>query len=539
MSKTLYIKKNKTTALHMVYKKWASLLPLTVLLVSCLSGPAIDLAPKYKSTDFVVPDSWSGSGPFVKANPSEGEAIQSDWWKLFNDPVLNRLEELAISANPDLQAAAERFVQARDEMLKIRSQLIPHLGVGLSGSNNKQSDNRLFRGDGEHTYEGTANVGSLASWEPDFWSSIRNSTRAKIYTAQSVAADYALARLSLQAELASDYFTFRGLNAQDNTYRISIEYYEQSLSLVEQRYKSGLAPELDVQRARFLLSSTQAKRLDIQAKMRVIENAIAILVNRAPSNFRIPPVEDLQMASFKVPGILPSTLLERRPDVASMERKMAIANRNIGIARAAFFPNISFNAGGGFEGGMNLVQLANSFWSYGSTVSLPIFQGGYRRAQLQQAWSAYRETEDNYRSTVLNAFREVENGLTETSLMSSQSERQDAAVDAALQVQNMTMALYQGGLSNSLELIYAQVSTMEARIDAILVKMELNKASVRLIRALGGGWKYDQLPKDDKIQPFNIFDIPGKKPDPAGGIDVNTEDNNKQDKDLTAPSLNK
>ncbi|TGJ98655.1 efflux transporter outer membrane subunit [Leptospira langatensis] len=523
----------------MVYKKWASLLPLTVLLVSCLSGPAIDLAPKYKSTDFVVPDSWSGSGPFVKANPSEGEAIQSDWWKLFNDPVLNRLEELAISANPDLQAAAERFVQARDEMLKIRSQLIPHLGVGLSGSNNKQSDNRLFRGDGEHTYEGTANVGSLASWEPDFWSSIRNSTRAKIYTAQSVAADYALARLSLQAELASDYFTFRGLNAQDNTYRISIEYYEQSLSLVEQRYKSGLAPELDVQRARFLLSSTQAKRLDIQAKMRVIENAIAILVNRAPSNFRIPPVEDLQMASFKVPGILPSTLLERRPDVASMERKMAIANRNIGIARAAFFPNISFNAGGGFEGGMNLVQLANSFWSYGSTVSLPIFQGGYRRAQLQQAWSAYRETEDNYRSTVLNAFREVENGLTETSLMSSQSERQDAAVDAALQVQNMTMALYQGGLSNSLELIYAQVSTMEARIDAILVKMELNKASVRLIRALGGGWKYDQLPKDDKIQPFNIFDIPGKKPDPAGGIDVNTEDNNKQDKDLTAPSLNK
>ncbi|MGJ4748365.1 efflux transporter outer membrane subunit [Leptospira sp. SA-E8] len=520
--------------------RWAAFIPLTVLFVSCLNGPAFDLAPKYLSPGYVVPDSWSGSGPFVKANPSEGESIQADWWKLFNDPVLNKLEELAITANPDLQAAAERFVQARDAMLKVRSQLIPHLGVGLSGSNNKQSDNRLFRGAGEATQEGTASLGGIASWEPDFWSSIRNSTRAQIYNAQSVAADYALARLSLQAELAADYFTFRGLNAQDTTYRQSIEFYEQSMSLVNERYKSGIAPELDVQRAQYLLSSTQAKRLDIQAKMRVTENAIAILLNRAPSGFKIPPVEEIHVASFKVPTTLPSTLLERRPDIASMERKMAIANRNIGIARAAFFPNISFSAGGGFEGGVNLVQLANSFWSYGSTVSLPIFQGGYRRAQLQQAWSAYRETEDNYRSTVLNAFREVENGLTETSLMSEQSQRQDQAVEAASQVQNMTMALYKGGLSNSLELIYAQVNTLDARIDAILVKTELNRASVRLIRALGGGWKNTQLPGDDEIQPFNIFEYTNsKKPESAGGIDVDADDNNSPNKDLTAPSLDK
>ncbi|TGM98475.1 efflux transporter outer membrane subunit [Leptospira dzoumogneensis] len=516
--------------------RWILLLSLAVLSVSCLNGPAFDLAPKYLSPDYVVPDSWSGSGPFVKANPSEGEAIQSDWWKLFNDPVLNKLEEQAIAANPDLQAAAERFVQARDAMLKVRSQLIPHLGVGLSGSNNRQSDNRLFRGAGEANQEGTASLGGIASWEPDFWSSIRNSTRAQIYNAQSVAADFALARLSLQAELAADYFTFRGLNAQDTTYRQSIEFYEQSLNLVNERYKGGIAPELDVQRAQYLLSSTQAKRLDIQSKMRVTENAIAILLNRAPTGFKIPPVEEIQVVTFKVPATLPSTLLERRPDIASMERKMAIANRNIGIARAAFFPNVSFSGGGGFEGGVNLVQLSNSFWSYGSTVSLPIFQGGYRRAQLQQAWSAYRETEDNYRSTVLNAFREVENGLTETTFMSEQSQRQDQAVDAASQVQNMTMALYKGGLSNSLELIYAQVNTLDARIDAILVKTELNRASVRLIRALGGGWKNSQLPGDDEIQPFNIFDFSNsKKPDAAGGIDVNAEDNNSQNKDLTAP----
>ncbi|TGM13004.1 efflux transporter outer membrane subunit [Leptospira selangorensis] len=531
---------NKTKKRNIVLGRWIVLLPLAVLLVSCLNGPAFDLAPKYLSPEYVVPDSWSGSGPFVKANPSEGEAIQADWWKLFNDPVLNQLEEQAITANPDLQAAAERFVQARDAMLKVRSQLIPHLGVGLSGSNNRQSDNRLFRGAGEANQEGTASLGGIASWEPDFWSSIRNSTRAQIYNAQSVAADFALARLSLQAELAADYFTFRGLNAQDTTYRQSIEFYEQSLNLVNERYKGGIAPELDVQRAQYLLSSTQAKRLDIQAKMRVTENAIAILLNRAPTGFNIPPVEEVHVVAFKVPTTLPSTLLERRPDIASMERKMAIANRNIGIARAAFFPNISFSGGGGFEGGVNLVQLSNSFWSYGSTVSLPIFQGGYRRAQLQQAWSAYRETEDVYRSTVLNAFREVENGLTETTFMSQQSQRQDQAVEAAAQVQNMTMALYKGGLSNSLELIYAQVNTLEARIDAILVKTELNRASVRLIRALGGGWKNTQLPADDEIQPFNIFDFSNsKKPDAAGGIDVNADDDNSQNKNLTAPILNK
>ncbi|TGL59503.1 efflux transporter outer membrane subunit [Leptospira sarikeiensis] len=528
----------KITSKGIVWGRYTILLSLMIILNHCISGPAFDLAPKYLSPNYVVPDSWSGTGPFVKANPSEGESIQSDWWKLFNDPVLNKLEELAITENPDLQAAAERFVQARDAMMKVRSQLIPHLGVGLGASNNKQSENRLFRGAGESTYEGTAAVGSIASWEPDFWSSIRNSTRAQIYNAQSVAADFALARLSLQAEIAEDYFTFRGLNAQDTTYRQSIEYYEKSLALQEQLFKNGLASELDIQRAQYLVSNTQARRLDIQAKMRVAENAIAILVNRAPSNFHIPPIEEIKIVSIQIPTTTPSTLLERRPDIASMERKMAIANRNIGIAKAAFFPNVSFSAGGGFEGGVNLIQLANGFWSYGSNVSLPIFQGGYRRAQLQQAWSAYRETEDNYRTIVLNAFREVENGLAETSYMSEESKRQDVAVNSALQVQNMTTQLYQGGLSNSLELLYAQVNTLSARIDAIVIKTELNKASVRLIRALGGGWKNEQLPKDDEIQPFKIFDFTGsKKPNSAGDIDVDAEENSNHGKDLTAPTL--
>lgn len=497
------------------------------LVTDCLNGPAINLAPKYNQPNFIVPDSWNGSGPFVKANPADDE-IREDWWKVFNDPILNHLEEEAMTANADLQASAERFLQARDMMLKVRSKLIPNLGVGLGGSNNKQSENALFKGAVDPTYDKNLNLGAGASWEPDFWSAIRNETWAKIYEAESVAAEYALARLSLQSELASNYFLLRGLEAQDATYRLSIDYYKQSLKIVENRFKGGLAPQLDIFRAQYLLSSTEAKRYDIQSQRRVIENAIAVLINRAPSTFKIEPQDELLTAKFKIPAHLPANLLERRPDIAAMERKMARANREIGIAKAAFFPNVSFSLKGGFEGGANLLSLTNSFWSYGAMSSVPIFQGGYRRAQLQQAWSAYRETEDRYRSTVLNAFREVENGLAQTYYLSLEAEKQDAAVESAVKTQDMTSQLYTTGLSNSLELLYAQLSTLTSKIDAIVVKTNLLVASVSLIRSLGGGWNRKKLPGDGDIQPMGIFEVSDfTNPKQIKGIEVNSKDNTK------------
>ena len=181
---------------------------------------------------------------------------------------------------------------------------------------------------------------------------------------------------------------------------------------------------------------------------------------------------------------------------------MAQANRVIGIARAAFFPEVSFSASGGFEdAGFSLIKLARSFWSYGSSISLPLFQGGYRRAQLQQAWSAYHETEDRYRSTVLNAFREVENNLSLTNRLSRAANRQDAAVGATLKTQNLTTELYKGGLASSLELIYAQVAMLTARIDSVQIKTELLRITRPLIRALGGVWNRDQLPTDEQFNP--------------------------------------
>ncbi len=504
-------------------RSWLFFLMLN--LAACNALPAVDLAPSYEPDQFIVPASWRGASPFVLAKPADGE-IRPDWWKLYKDRLLDKLEEEAVATNPDLQAAAERFLQARDIMMKTQSRLLPHIGVGFGASDNKQSENALFRGPTDPVYDTSVSTGGLASWEPDFWSAIRNATRAQIYRAEQRAAEYALARLSLQAEIAREYFLLRGYDAQNAIYKQSIAFYKQSLSIVEDRFKGKVASELDVARAKTLLFSTEAKQLEIDGLRQVTEHALAVLVNKSPSAFSIPPAGTLPHASFKIPAKMPSTLLERRPDVAGMEREMAQANRAIGIARAAFFPRVVFRADGGFEDhAFNLLKLANSFWAYGSEVSLPIFEGGMRRAQLQQSWSAYRETEDKYRSTVLNAFREVENGLSLTNRLSAQAKRQDLAVEAALKMQSLTMDLYQGGLNSSLDLIYAQVNTLEARIRSVEIKTRLLEASVGLIRSLGGGWDRRQLPSDDQIQPFGVLDYDGlEKPKPVGGIDVSTGD---------------
>lgn len=520
--------------------RFGSFLFLAVSLAACNTFPAFDLSPKYQEPQFVVPDSWEGTSSFVKANPSD-DVLRPDWWKLYDDPILDSLVEQAMAANPDLHAAAERFVQARNAMMKARSRYFPQMGFGFGGNNNRQSDHTLFRAPGEPDSDTQVLMDGIASWEPDFWSKLRNAAQAKIYRAEERAADYGLARLILQAEIASNYFTLRGLDAQIAIYKQSIDLYNYSLTVVETQFEGKIASALDVARAESLLYATESKLALMHGERKVMEQAIAILLNLAPASFKLEPVDNLLAANFSLPQTVPSTLLERRPDIAAMERRMAQANRTIGIARAAFFPNVSFRLGGGLEdSGLNLLSLANSFWAYGSSFSIPLFQGGYRRAQLQQSWSVYRETENLYRSTVLNAFREVENNLTQTHWITIAAERQDAAVEAARKTQNLTMELYKGALASSLELIYSQLGTLTASIDSVQIKTDLLKASVALIRALGGGWNRDQLPADNEIQPFGVLQYTDlDKPAPAGEIDVdaNPADRNTRNNNLTKPSV--
>jgi outer membrane protein, multidrug efflux system len=513
---------------------------LALTLTACSDMfPTLDLSPAYQPPEYVVPASWHGESPFVEAKPSDAE-LRPDWWKLYDDPVLTTLIEQAMVANPDLEATAERFVQARDMMMKARSQYLPRLGLGFGASDNRASNNSLFFPRDISQQASTVSLGGLASWEPDFWSALRNATRIETYRAEERAADYGLARLSLQAEIGTNYFLLRGYDAQITIYTQSIDLYRRSLDIVKAQFAGAIASALDVARVESLLFTTETQLARVQAQRQITEQAIAILVNMAPASFTIKPkpADDLRVASFALPRTIPSTLLERRPDIARMERQMAQASRAIGIARAAFFPNVTFRALGGFEDvGFNLMSLANSFWSYGASVSLPVFQGGLRRAQLQQSWSAYRETEDRYRSTVLNAFREVENNLSLTGQLTLAANRQDAAVGATFKAQNLTTELYQGGLASSLELIYAQVATLTARIESVQIKAELLQSSVGLMRALGGGWNRNQLPTDEQIQPFGTFQYVNlNKPAPLKGIDVNA-DNNAIHNNLTKPVL--
>ncbi|MGB8330206.1 MAG: efflux transporter outer membrane subunit [Polyangiales bacterium] len=505
-------------------------------LPACINRGAIDLAPKYALAKFEVPAEWSGSSPFVEAHPSDG-VIRRQWWKIFGDPVLDALEEQATEANPELEAAAERFVQARDMMMKARAELIPHIGTGAVPRVGRESEARLFRAPNAPLSDQGISLGGLARWEPDFWSEIRNETRSRTYAAQQRAAEYGSARLSLQAELANDYFTLRGIDAQNAIYRQSIDYYERSLEVVTVKFEGYIASALDVARAQYQLVRTQSRQLGLQAEREVVEHAIAVLVNRAPASFSIEPVDTLSVGDFSVPQAIPSTLLQRRPDVAAVERQVAQANRQIGIARAAFFPKLRIGAGGGIEGQFgSLFKAANLFWMVGALIKFSVFEGGSRRADVQQAWSYYREMEDHYRGTLLEAFKEVEDGLSRTQLISEQLDRQKLAVVAAEEQQNLSMELYQGGLASSLDLIVAQVNTLDARIVSAEITAGLLRSTVGLVRALGGGWQRSDLPDDDDIQPFGVLEYKGiKNPKPTGGIDVQV-DKREEHRDVSKPS---
>ena len=489
-----------------------------VALSSALMLGACNLAPTYKDPKFVVPAAWRGQGLFHVAQPQDS-ALRSDWWALFNDPTLNTLETQAQTSNGDLQAAAERFAQARTIVMEARSDLLPHFGLSFGGSDNKSSADRLFRYKGPITATDEF-YGGIASWEPDLWSSIRNRVRSQKYYAQQLAAQYASARLSLQADLATDYFALRGLDAQNAIYTQSIAFYKQALKMTEVRLQNQNATGIDVARAQNQLYMTEAHQLDVQAQRDVMEHAIAVLVNVSPSAFHIVPVDQRSDAEPVIPTGLPSEILQRRPDVAASEREMAQANAMIGIARAAFYPHVSFNAQGGFDAnGFDLAKLANSFWTYGASVTMPIFEGGLRRAQLQRTWSSYRETRDNYRMTVLNAFKDVENGMSVTARLRSENDRLKKAVQAAMQTQKLTMVLYKGGADNYLEALIAQVSTLDARINQAQVQSQALQSTVRLVRALGGGWQDKMLPTPDQTMTFDVLQYDNlHHPAAAGGI---------------------
>jgi outer membrane protein, multidrug efflux system len=465
-----------------------------------------DLAPAYDPPRFVVPDSYQGSGPFQVAHPDERPSIQEAWWTLFADPELDRLEDQLTIANPTLQAAAAAYTQARALAAEAQSALYPQLGLQAASTDNGESTNRLF-GTGPAQQASSNQIGASASWEPDFWDAIRNTAHAQKRLAQASAADFSNARLSLQAELASDYVAVRGLDAELEVLRQIIEAYRQAVEVARLRSQGQIASGLDLARSLSELKVAQAQETETALGRDLMQHAVAVLTGSNPSQFVILPVKQFALKPPSLPLGIPSELLQRRPDIASAERHMAAANASIGVARAAFYPHVVLGGNAGFEDtAFNLFSMPNSLWSIGPAATLPLFEGGFRRAQLMSAWSQYSQLRDTYRATVLAAFQDVEDGLSLTRRLGQEVAQEHEASEQATQALAIATLLYTDGLDDYLNVAVAQEQALSVRTSEVQLQIRQLQASVSLARALGGGWSVQALPTEKDTLPFAPLD---------------------------------
>ena len=472
-----------------------------------LSG--CNLAPVYDPPHFILPDSYQGSGPFRVAHPDEALSPRGDWWTLLGDEQLNQLEDQLGRANPTLQTAADVYAEARSLAGEAQSALSPQVSANAVVSENKESVNRLFRSPTSRAplQEASNQIGAAASWEPDFWHALRNSAHAQKRLAQASAAELATARLSLQAELANDYVAVRGLDAQLEVLRQSIGSYQAAVEVARLRTNGNIASGLDLARALSQLDSAQAQETETRMQRDLMQHAVAVLIGAMPSTFSIAPISGFRLTSPQLPAGVPSQLLQRRPDIASAERQMAAANASIGVSRAAFYPNVTFSLTGGLEDtGFNLLSLPNSLWSVGAGAVLPLFDAGLRRAQLRHSWAQYAQTRDNYRATVLAAFQELEDGLSQTQRLTTEGTQEHEASNQAAQALSISTMLYQDGLDNYLSVAVAQVQALATQLTEVQLRTRQIQADVSLIRALGGGWTVQALPSEKQTLQFTASD---------------------------------
>jgi multidrug efflux system outer membrane protein len=481
---------------ELAMKRHAAALVASVAL-GLLAG--CDLAPVYDPPRFILPESYQGSAPFEVAHPDQALSPRGNWWTLFGDEQLNQLEDQLGRANPTLEAAADAYALARSLAAEAQSTLAPQVSANAGVSDNKESVNRLFRSPTSKApiREASNTWGAAASWEPDFWHALRNRAHAQKRLAQASAADLATARLSLQAELANDYVALRGFDAQLEVLRQSIASYQAAVEVARLRALGKIASGLDLARALSQLESAQAQETETRLQRDLMQHAVAVLIGVMPSTFSLAPVSKFRLTSPQLPPGVPSELLQRRPDIASAERQMAAANASIGVSRAAFYPNVTFSATGGFQdSALNLLSLPNSLWSVGAGAMLPLFDGGLRRAELRHSWAQYAETRDNYRATVLAAFQEVEDGLSQTQRLATEDTEEHEASDQAVQALSISTMLYKEGLDNYLSVAVAQVQALATQLSEVQIRIRRVQAAVSLIRALGGGWTAQALPDE-------------------------------------------
>jgi NodT family efflux transporter outer membrane factor (OMF) lipoprotein len=475
----------------------ATLLAAALLLTGCTVGPNYHrpdapTAPAFKESA-VVPPPDLPQGGWKQVTPNDS-AMRANWWEIYQDPQLDKLEQQVAVSNQTLKASYEQYMQARAAIQFYRSQYYPTVAVGPSATRERQSANRpLYVPGSKSTYNDLFLQGQV-SWEPDLWGSVRRQVESQRATTLATAADLANVDLSLRSELATD-FELRGLDTQQRLLDNTVVQYEQYLALTKARFAGGVATDSDVALAQTQLDQTRAQAIDVGVARAQFEHAIATLTGTPASSFSL-AFAPLDLSLPQVPVGLPSQLLERRPDVAAAERRANAANAQIGIAIAAYYPTINIAATGGFESrnAGTLIQGPSSLWSLGGSAVELLFDAGRRHALTEEARASYEVNVANYRQTVLQAFQEVEDNLSGLRILNSEQVAQARAVESAERSTNISTNRYKGGVTTYLEVITAQTTQLANERTAADITTREFAASVLLIKALGGGWDTTKLP---------------------------------------------
>ena len=468
------------------------LLSLTSAVSVVVSSGACTLGPKYTVPTVQTPAAFKevpqSSDGMQPAQPGDA-AHRGLWWNVFGDAHLNDLENRLVAGNPTLAQAEARYQQARALVRENRSQLYPNAGVSASVERGRQSTRQGGTIVNSQAASTQYSVQGTASWELDFWGRVRQTVSASVATAQASAGDRETTRLSLAAELATDYFQLRSLDAASRLFDETIDAYQRSYTLTQNQYSAGIVARADVAQAETQLESARAQAIDLKLQRAQLEHAIAILVGVPPSALSL-DISPLAGDPPLVPADVPSRLLERRPDIAAAERRVAAANAQIGVASAAFFPTITLGASAGFETTQlqKLLSWPSGFWSVGPALALTVFDAGARRAARARATASYDETVGAYRETVLGAFADVEDNLAAQRLLADESARQQAAVAAARQALDISLNQYRAGLINYLQVAVGQTTLLANQREEVSLMARRYAAAIALVRALGGGW---------------------------------------------------
>jgi len=455
------------------------------------------VGPDYQRPDAPMPSAFKEAAPggdWKTAEPRDGER-RGRWWELFGDPALSALEEKVAVSNQTLKAATAQYFAARDQLRVAQAGYVPTLGASVSATRTRLSENQpnVIRGTTKLDLT-TYLLQGQATWEPDLWGQVRRTVEQARADAQASAADLANIELSIHCQLATTYFELRGLDAQKKLLDDTLARDADFLQLTRVRFAGGIATAVDVAQAETQYRTVKAQSIDVGVMRAQLEHAIATLIGVPAPSFSLAP-RPLDVKVPALPGGVPSALLERRPDVAAAERRTAAANAQIGIAKAAYYPNITLSGAGGLATGAlaTWLQVPSLLWSLGASALGTLFDGGRRRALTDQARNAYEAQVATYRQSVLEAFQEVEDALAALRILGEEADAQAAAVESAKQSLALSTKRYEGGVATYLEVLTAQtiqLANQRAQADAAT---RLDAAAVQLIKAIGGGWSTDQI----------------------------------------------